>query len=121
MIHHYWDLAVQLLTQDPPPSTSGPPAPGSPPNPFIGVVPDFSFFGVKFNNAWKKLLAGVWGISFVVLAFTALRSVVELSRAQRGGHPGSVLENSDSAKRTGLALAALAGIGIIFGAVIALF
>jgi hypothetical protein len=119
MIHHYLDLGVQFLTQAP--SVPTDPTGGSPPNPFNGVTPDFSFFGMKFNSAWKKLLAGAWGIGFVIIAFGAIRAVVELQSARRGGHPGSVLEHSESAKRSGIALAALAGIGIIFGAVIALF
>lgn len=90
-------------------------------NPFNGVVPDFSIFGVQFTKAWQKLLAGVWGLAFVVVAFGAIRAVIELQHAKRGGYQSSVLEHTESAKRSGLALGALAALGIIFGAVIALF
>jgi hypothetical protein len=97
------------------------PTPTNTTNPFDGVVPDFNVFGVNFTKAWQKLLAGVWGVAFVVVAFGAIRSVVELQHAKKGGYQTSVHEHTESAKRSGIALAALAGLGIIFGAVIALF
>jgi hypothetical protein len=90
-------------------------------NPFNGVVPNFSIFGVEFTKAWQKLLAGVWGLAFVIVAFGAIRAVIELQHAKKGGYQSSVLEHTESAKRSGLALGALAALGIIFGAVIALF
>ncbi|SEP53987.1 hypothetical protein [Amycolatopsis saalfeldensis] len=90
-------------------------------NPFNGVVPNFNLFGVPFTQAWQKVLAAVWGISFVVVAFGAVRAVIELQHAKKGGMQSSVLEHTESAKRSGLALGALAALGIIFGAVVALF
>lgn len=100
---------------------AGPPPPPPNHNPFAGVVPDFSVFGLAFTQAWQKLLAGVWGVAFVIVAFGAIRSVIELQHAKRGGYQSSVHEHTESAKRSALALGALAGLGIIFGAVIALF
>jgi|SRR2546430_14428975 len=90
------------------------------PNPFDGVTPDFSVFGVEFTAAWEKLLAGLWGLAFVLVAFGAIRSAVALQSARRKGLRYSVLEHAESAKRTVLALIVLAGLGVIFGAVLAL-
>lgn len=98
-----------------------PPAPGNSRNPFDGVIPDFTVFGATFTNAWQKLLAGLWGIAFVIAAFGAIRAVLELQHAKKGGYQSSVHEHTESAKRSGMALGALAALGIIFGAVIALF
>ena len=91
------------------------------PNPFDGITPNFSVFGVQFNAAWQKLLAGVWGLAFVVVAFGAIRAILELQSAKRHGYHTSVAERTDSVKRSVIALAALAGLGVIFGAVIAVF
>ena len=90
-------------------------------NPFDGILPDFNVFGLAFTKAWQKVLAGFWGLAFVVVAIGAIRAVIELQHAKKGGYQSSVLEHTDSAKRSGLALGALAALGIIFGAVVALF
>lgn len=97
------------------------PQPGGGKNPFNGVVPDFSIFGVEFTNAWQKLLAGLWGLAFVVTAFGAIRATLELQHAKKGGYQAGVLEHTESVKKSGLALAGLSALGIIFGAVVALF
>lgn len=111
--------AIAVIRGGQPPPSEPPPG-GTRNNPFEGVVPDFSVFGIQFTQAWQKLLGGVWGVAFVVVAFGAIRAVLELQSARRGGYQSSVLEHTESAKRSGIALAALAGIGLIFGAVIAL-
>lgn len=109
----YITAAMHALAQQPPPSPST--------NPFDGVVPDFNVFGLAFTQAWQKLLAGLWGLAFVITAFGAIRAVLELQHAKKGGYQTSVYEHTESAKRSGFALAGLAALGIIFGAVIALF
>ena len=43
-------------------------------NPWDGITPDFSVFGVEFTKAWQKILGGAWGLVFVWLAFSALRA-----------------------------------------------
>jgi hypothetical protein len=107
---HFAQTAAEFLAQQ-----------GGNKNPFDGIVPDFNVFGIPFTQAWQKVLAGVWGIAFVVVAFGAIRAVIELQHAKKGGYQTSVLEHTESAKRSGLALGALAALGIIFGAVVALF
>lgn len=106
---------IEIIAQDQPPEVV------DPKNPFQGVVPNFEVFGVEFTAAWQKLLGGIWGIAFVLAAFGAIRAVLELQHAKKGGYQTSVHEHTESAKRSGFAVAALAALGIIFGAVIALF
>ncbi|MFC3456319.1 hypothetical protein [Amycolatopsis speibonae] len=91
------------------------------PNPFDGVVPDFGVFGVEFNAAWKKLLGGVWGLAFVVLAFGTIRATLELQSAKRNGFHTSVAGHTASLKRSVIGLAVLASLGLIFGAVLTVF
>lgn len=118
---HLIHLAQEFLAQQP--TTTTPPDKGgsSVLNPFNGITPDFTVFGIPFTAAWQKVLGGVWGIAFVIVAFGAIRAVVELQAAKKGGYQSSVLEHTESAKRSGLALLALAALGIIFGAVVAIF
>lgn len=90
-------------------------------NPFDGITPDFNVFGIQFTKAWQKVLAGLWGLTFVWLAGGALRAAYQLQEAKKGGYSAGVLEHTDGIKRLGMALAVVSGIGIIFGAVVALF
>lgn len=90
-------------------------------NPFDGVVPDFNVFGAEFNNGWKKLLAGIWALAFVVVAFGGIRAMIELQRAKKGGYAAQVSENTDSAKNAGWSLLGLSALPVIVGAVIAIF
>ncbi|SDP97844.1 hypothetical protein [Lentzea jiangxiensis] len=93
----------------------------SAPNPFDGVQPDLSVWGGAFESAWQTLLAGVWGLAFLVVAFGAVRAVVELQRAKKGGYSADVHEHTESVKKSAFALIALAGLGVLFGAVISIF
>ncbi|RDI35417.1 hypothetical protein DFR72_1011168 [Lentzea flaviverrucosa] len=109
---------VRFLAQNDP----GPPgAPTGSPNPFDGVQPDLGVWGEAFNSTWKTLLGGVWGIAFLIVAFGFIRATVELQRAKKGGYSADVHEHTESAKKSVFALIALAGLGMIFGAVIAIF
>lgn len=91
------------------------------PNPFDGVTPDFSIFGLQFTQAWQKLLGGAWGIGFVFTAFSAIRATVALARAKKGGYGVQVAEQTEDAKWAGIAFGALSMLGVIVGGVIAVF
>ncbi|WP_410604754.1 hypothetical protein [Amycolatopsis sp. lyj-90] len=91
------------------------------PNPFDGVVPNFDVFGVEFNSTWKKLLGGVWGLAFVLFAFGAIRATLELQSAKRNGYESSVAGHTAALKRSVIGLGLLASLGLIFGAVLAVF
>ncbi|QSE87943.1 hypothetical protein JWS13_04335 (plasmid) [Rhodococcus pseudokoreensis] len=90
-------------------------------NPFDGVTPDFSIFGLQFTQAWQKVLGGFWGIGFVVTAFSAIRATVALARAKKGGYGVQVAEQTEDAKWAGIAFGALSMLGVIVGGVITVF
>ncbi|NKR30199.1 hypothetical protein GS538_09105 [Rhodococcus hoagii] len=90
-------------------------------NPFDNVLPDFGVFGLEFTQAWQKLLGGVWGIGFVVTAFSAIRAVVALARAKKGGYGVQVAEQTEDAKWAGIAFVALTMLGVVVGGLIAIF
>ncbi len=91
------------------------------PNPFDGIKPDFTVFGIEFTETWQKLLGGAWGLAFVVVAFGLIRAILELQSARRSGYQVAVAEHTASLKRSGLALGALASLGLVFGAILAVF
>ncbi|TSD93277.1 hypothetical protein FOS14_23480 [Skermania sp. ID1734] len=90
-------------------------------NPFNNVVPNFDLFGIQFKAAWQKLLAGVWGLGFVVTAFSAVRAVVSLARAKRGGYGVAVAEQTEDAKWAGIAFGGLTMLGVLVGGIVAIF
>lgn len=115
---HRKNPEVRFLAQNDP----GPPgAPTGSPNPFDGIQPDLGVWGDPFNAAWKTGLAGAWALGFVVIAFGFIRATVELQRAKKGGYSADVHEHTESLKKSIFSLIALAGVGMIFGAFIALF
>lgn len=90
-------------------------------NPFDGIVPDFAIFGAEFNNAWKKILAGLWAIAFVIVGAGFIRAIIDYQSAKKGGYAQGVAEKADSAKSSAIALGALSGLPIIVGAIISVF
>lgn len=90
-------------------------------NPFDGITPDFSVFGVEFTKAWQKILAGVWGLVFVWLAFSALRAAGEYASARKGGYAQSMSEKTTGLRDALTALGICVALPFIFAGVIALF
>lgn len=90
-------------------------------NPFDGVVPDFAIFGAEFNNAWRKILAGLWAIAFVIVGAGFIRAIIDYQSAKKGGYAQGVAEKADSAKSSAIALGALSGLPIIVGAIVSVF
>ncbi|WP_236567330.1 hypothetical protein [Nocardia sp. CY41] len=90
-------------------------------NPFDGIVPDFAIFGAEFNNAWRKILAGLWAIAFVIVGAGFIRAIIDYQSAKKGGYAQGVAEKAESAKSSAIALGALSGLPIIVGAIISVF
>jgi|GEM_PF-2367648 len=90
-------------------------------NPFDQVVPDFQVFGAAFNDAWKKALAGVWGLGFVWLGFSAIRATLEFVRARKGGYGAQVAENKEELINALIAVGVMSALGVIFGGIVAMF
>lgn len=88
-------------------------------NPFNGVVPNFGIFGAQFNAWWKKLLAGVWGISIVYCAFKLFPAALSLHRSRMVGNVNSLGEASQELKFWGAGTLLVVAAGLVFGTLLA--
>jgi len=87
-------------------------------DPFTGVTPDFSVFGVKFTNLWQKVFAAAWAIGIIWLGILFVPAIVEFAQHKGGNHPQQMQEARSSVIKTGGALGAMVGLGVILGAII---
>jgi hypothetical protein len=84
-------------------------------DPFNGVVPNFAIFGADFNTWWKKLLAGVWGISIVYCAFKLFPAALSVHRSRTVGNVTSLGEASQDLKFWGAGTLMVLAAGLVFG------
>lgn len=89
-------------------------------NPFDGVAPNFAIFGADFNSWWKKLLAGVWGLSIVYCAFKLFPAALSLHRSRMVGNVNSLGEASQELKFWGAGTVVVVAAGLLFGTVLAI-
>lgn len=87
-------------------------------NPIDGVVPDFTVFGAEFNAWWKKLFGALWAAA-IIFALVMLVMAIATMAQSKGGHPQELSESRRNAALSGVALAMLAGFGVIVGAILA--
>ncbi|MFC4245063.1 hypothetical protein ACFOYW_16975 [Gryllotalpicola reticulitermitis] len=92
------------------------------PNPFNGVTPDFSVFGVQFTQLWQKLLGAIWALGIIISAVCVILGFVRMSAAATaGGNPVKHQEAKSMTIWALICLGALAAIAVIVGAVLAIF
>ena len=89
-------------------------------NPFDGVVPNFTIFGADFNSWWKKLLAGVWGLSIVYCAFKLFPAALSVHRSRTVGNVNSLGEASQELKFWGAGTVMVVAAGLLFGTLLAI-
>lgn len=85
------------------------------PNPFDGILPDFTIFGAEFTEVWQKLLAGAWGIALVIAAFFLIAGGIRLAKSSNNPN-----ERADARTQVGWSLAGiafLAAVAVVFFAV----
>jgi len=90
-------------------------------NPLDGIVPDFSIFGVEFTQLWQKIIAGLWGIAIILAIAFVLVGVTQMAAATSGGNPSAYKDARNQAMWAGISLGILAALGVIVGAILALF
>lgn len=83
-------------------------------NPFDGITPDFTVFGVEFTNWWQLLLGGAWAIGFIIAAFQAILAIVTYMSAKNDNRSGDVADAVKGMKRWGLGVLLLASVPLIF-------
>jgi hypothetical protein len=87
-------------------------------DPFDGVVPNFAIFGADFNSWWKKILAGVWGLSIVYCAFRLFPAALSMHRSRHVGNVTSLGEASQELKFWGAGTVMVVAAGLVFGALL---
>jgi|ERR1035437_2789647 hypothetical protein len=90
-------------------------------NPFDGIHPDVTVLGVEFNSLWKVLLAVVWGIAIVLLAFKAIPAWLSVTHARHDGRVHDYAEAMAQVKTWGLSLVGVVTIPLMFVVVNLLF
>jgi len=90
-------------------------------NPLNGVLPNFAVFGVEFDALWKKLLGGVWAICIVItIVFLAIGLAGMAGSSDGGGNAMAYKSARTKAIWAAIALACLAALAVIVGAILAL-
>lgn len=87
-------------------------------NPINGVVPNFAVFGVEFDAWWKKLFGGAWALLIILSIFYLAVGLQEMARSD-DSNPHQHAAGKKKAKNAGISLAALAGLGVIVSAILA--
>ena len=90
-------------------------------NPLDGIVPNFTFGGTEFTELWQKLIAAVWGIAILASIVFLIIGIVSMAGASGASNPNPQQhkEGRQKALWAGISLAALAGLAIIVGAILA--
>lgn len=89
-------------------------------NPIDGIIPDFSIFGAEFTQLWQKLFAGFWGLAIVIAIVFLIRGIVSMAQSS-SSNPQAYKEGRTQALWAGISLGALVALGVIVGAIIAIF
>lgn len=89
-------------------------------NPIDGIVPDFTIFGAEFTELWQKIFAGLWGLAVVVTIVFLVLGITKMAQSS-SSNPQGYKEGRTSALWAGISLGALVALGVIVGAIIAIF
>lgn len=90
-------------------------------NPLNGILPDFTIFGVQFTQLWQKLVAGAWGIAIVAAIVFLIIGLASMATATAGSNPMEYKVGRTKAVWAGISLGLLAALGILVGAILAVF
>lgn len=90
-------------------------------NPIDGIVPDFSIFGVEFTELWQKLFAGLWGIAIIIAIVYLVIGITAMGKSSSSGNGEEYKTGRKQAMWAAISLGGLVALGIIVGAIIAVF
>ncbi len=89
------------------------------PNPLNNIVPNFTIFGAEFTQLWQKLLAGLWGLAIIVAIVYLILGVGSMAAASGvSANPMAHAEGRRKAIGAAIAIAVLATLGVIVGAIL---
>jgi len=88
-------------------------------NPWDGVTPTLSIFGVTFEGRIQMILGGLWALAMVVSGVAVLMGAAKWSWAAKVSHSSEgAMEAAGQFKGAIMGLAAVAGVSLITGAII---
>ncbi|WP_394163541.1 hypothetical protein [Galactobacter valiniphilus] len=87
-------------------------------NPLKGVSPNLEVFGVKFTNAISLILGGAWALALVVAVFFMIKNGASWAAARQRGMSDDMEDGATGLKRSALAFALIAALGVIVGAIL---
>lgn len=90
-------------------------------NPFDGVTPDPTIFGVAFNSWWKKALGGLWGLAMAYCGFKLFPAMASLHQNKQAGMDAGVATATKDVRLWGASTAGTVAAGILFGALLLAF
>ncbi|EME36540.1 hypothetical protein C884_00334 [Kocuria palustris PEL] len=114
-MQNYIDFAERPTTSD---GDGQVMAEGAATNPFEGETPDFSYFGIEFQNAFVGLVAGLWGIVIILLGASLLWNLGKWGWARQRGMTDDLEDGMEGVKRSAIALICTALFGVIIGAIL---
>lgn len=89
------------------------------PNPLDNIVPNFTIFGTEFTALWQKLIAGLWGLAIIVAVVYLILGVASMASASGiNSNPMAHAEGRRKALGAAIAIAVLAALGVIVGAIL---
>jgi hypothetical protein len=89
------------------------------PNPLDNIVPNFTIFGTQFTQLWQKLIAGLWGLAIIVAVVYLILGVGSMAAASGvNANPMAHAEGRRKAIGAAIAIAVLAALGVIVGAIL---
>jgi hypothetical protein len=89
------------------------------PNPLDHILPNFTIFGTEFTQLWQKLIAGLWGLAIIVAVVYLILGVGSMAAASGvSANPMAHAEGRRKAIGAAIAIAVLAALGVIVGAIL---
>ena len=88
------------------------------PSPLDGVNPDISVFGPQLKNVADSFIGGVWAVCMAGVVVALAFSLAKAAWAKRHGQVDDMGEALKHAQIAGVALAGLAGLSVIVGAIL---
>lgn len=87
-------------------------------NPLDGVKPNLDVWGPTMGGTWGRVASGIWGLLFAGATINLLVSLYRIKQAKNRGYQSELTDSMDSARVAAVAVGALAGAGVVVGAIL---
>ena len=87
-------------------------------NPFDGVEPDFSIFGVKFNKGLAIGLGAFWGLSIVYCGWQIVIALNKFNAAKSHHDSEGITKGKEHVVKAAIILVAVVAVPVIVGGLV---